>query len=284
MMRSTMRLRRHWVMVLLPAIALTPLLIPAHQRPLRLYAAVFAVMLGVKVFSCVSDASIAGLPLVQQIIYLFNPFSIVRRLVSAEKKPTATRDWQSIILNSALGLITFIIAIRIFSIHWFNHPAMIERCAKTFAIFFVILFVPNAMAAFTRRVGIDSTDFCKPFILARTPAEFWRIYNRPAEQFFRVHVFQPAGGRRHFIRATIATFIVSGLIHEYVFGIPAGHIIGSQMLFFAIQGIAVIITAKLRPRGLIPIIAIPATFTFNVLTGVIFMSGMNSVFPIWTTR
>jgi hypothetical protein len=49
------------------------------------------------------------------------------------------------------------------------------------------------------------------------------------------------------VRATIVTFLVSGVIHEYVFDLAAGRVLGSQMLFFTIHGLAVVATLRLRP-------------------------------------
>jgi len=284
MTRRPVPSRRFWLLILLVAILSTPFVIPPQDRVIRLLSTVFAVMLGAKAYDLAGDESASDLSPIGFAIYLFNPFSIVRRLVIAERKHPASSNWLSVGINGLLGVVALFIAIRTFSINWLDHAAITERCAKTFSVFFVIQFLPNALAALGRRFGVASTDFSGAFVLARTPAEFWRIYNRPAEQFFRMHVFNPAGGRRHFVRATLATFFVSGLIHEYVFDVAAGRLLGTQMLFFMIQAIAVIATARGRPNAKISTIAIPATLAFNVLSGTIFMSSMNAVVRIWHPR
>jgi hypothetical protein len=273
-----------WTILLIVTVLLTPLLILPTHRVIRLLSTVFAVMLGAKAYDLAGDESASDLSPIGFAIYLFNPFSIVRRSIIAERKHPPSSDWLSVAINGLLGAVALFLAIQTFSINWLDHAAIAERSAKTFAVFFVIQFLPNALAALSRRFGIDSTDFSGLFIFARTPAEFWRIYNRPAEQFFRVHAFNPAGGRRHFVRATLATFFVSGLIHEYVFDVAAGRLLGTQMLFFMIQAIAVIATAKLRPNARISMITVPATLAFNVLSGTIFMSSMNAVIRIWHPR
>ena len=284
MTRLPKRKRVSWRIILVVSAAFAPLLIPGNQHVIRLACTVLAVVFAVKAWDLASDDSATALPPIRFVIHLFNPFSLAQRLVLADRKPTAASDCRSILLNSAFGFGAVILALEIFRIDWARHPAFAERCAKTFAIFFAIHFIPNVLAALGRRVGIDSTDFCKPFILARTPAEFWRFYNRPAEQFFRIHVFNQMGGLRRFVRATLATFLVSALVHEYVFDIPAGRVLGTQFLFFSIQGVAALATAAYRPRGWKAALSTTATFGFNVVTGVIFVSSMNAVFPIWSPR
>ena len=85
----------------------------------------------------------------------------------------------------------------------------------------MIQFLPNGLSPIFRLLDIPATNFAGPFFLARTPAEFWRVDNRPAGQFLHEYVFKPAGGVTRPLRATFLTFLVSGLVHEYVFDIPA---------------------------------------------------------------
>jgi hypothetical protein len=84
------------------------------------------------------------------------------------------------------------------------------------------------------------------------------------------------------MRATVATFVVSALVHEYVFGIALGRVQGYQTLFFLSQGLAVTATARLKPAGwkLWPWIA--ATLTFNLATSVLFFASINSVVPFYS--
>src|SRR5437660_950492 len=70
-----------------------------------------------------------------------------------------------------------------FAVHWRSISFALEHCTKLPALFLVILVFPTTLAAAYRLLGIPSTDFSKNFFLARTRAEFWREYNRPAGQF-----------------------------------------------------------------------------------------------------
>jgi D-alanyl-lipoteichoic acid acyltransferase DltB (MBOAT superfamily) len=119
-----------------------------------------------------------------------------------------------------------------------------------------------------------------PF-LARTPADFWRRYNRPAQQFLYEDVFKPVGGLRSPIRAVLLTFAVSALIHEYVFGISIGRVQAYQTSFFLLQGFAVAATARVRPQGWRALPWTTATFAFNLASSVLFFASVESLVPFY---
>jgi D-alanyl-lipoteichoic acid acyltransferase DltB (MBOAT superfamily) len=119
-------------------------------------------------------------------------------------------------------------------------------------------------------------------LLAPTPAEFWRRYNRPVQQFFHENVFKPAGGMRSPIRATLIVFAVSALVHEYVFGITLGRVQGYQTLFFLLQGCAAAATVRVRPAGWRFWPWFAATWIFNLATSLLFFASLNGVMPFYS--
>jgi D-alanyl-lipoteichoic acid acyltransferase DltB (MBOAT superfamily) len=119
---------------------------------------------------------------------------------------------------------------------------------------------------------------------ARTPADFWKRYNRPAQQFLYEDVFKPLGGRRSPVRATLATFLVSAIIHEYVFDIAVGRVQGYQAAFFLIQGLAVAATLRVRPAGRAAVPWVVGTFAFNLATSVLFFASIGEVLPFYARR
>jgi D-alanyl-lipoteichoic acid acyltransferase DltB (MBOAT superfamily) len=119
-------------------------------------------------------------------------------------------------------------------------------------------------------------------MLASTPADFWRRYNRPVQQFFHEHVFLPTGGRRSPARATLLVFVISAVVHEYVFGIILGRVQGFQAAFFLIQGLAVIVTLRARPTGGMKWIGRAATLAFNLVTSVLFFASLNQFLPFYS--
>jgi hypothetical protein len=99
-----------------------------------------------------------------------------------------------------------------------------------------------------RTLGVRMIDLSRDPILAVTPADFWRRYNRNAAQFLCEDVFKPLGGRRHPRQMIMATFLINGLGHEYLAWQFVGSICGYQTLFFAIHGVAAAFTYDVHPR------------------------------------
>jgi hypothetical protein len=284
-----LRLRRGarlTVLVVLTGIVLSsPLVIPPQARFLRMVAAAILVMPPVKMWDQhYYPAGRLRPSFVEFLFYLPNPFNIVWRRVIAEPKPPRQRD----LLRVAIGTIgsggTVWICYVVFAAHWRSLPLVLEHCTKLPALFLVILVVPNTLAAGCRMLGIPSTDFSTNFFLARTPAEFWRGYNRPAEQFFYHDVFKALNGPRRPWLGMLATFGVSGLVHEYVFDLPAGRVQGYQLAFFMIQGVAVITTARLRPTGWRAVACNLGTIAFMLASGALFFASMNECVPFYVRR
>jgi len=119
---------------------------------------------------------------------------------------------------------------------------------------------------------------------ARTPADFWRRYNRPAQQFFDEDVFQPLGGLRAPVRATLGTFAVSAVLHEYLFDIAVGRVQGYQMVFFVLQGLAVAATRRVKPRGWRAVAWGAGTLAFNLATSALFFASVNEILLFYTRR
>ena len=166
---------------------------------------------------------------------------------------------------------------------WSGVPFALEHCAKTLA-FFIALIPGSALGAtLWRMAGGRARDFMDAPLFAATPAEFWRRYNRPAQQFFYEDVFKRAGAYQSPVLAALATFAVSALVHEYVFGVTLRRFQGYQTAFFLLQGLAVAATVRLRPaRGSRTWLWICATWIFNLATSVFFFASVNGVVPFYS--
>jgi hypothetical protein len=215
---------------------------------------------------------------------LVNPFALVLRRVVREKPPPTRADVLQAVRGLLFGAAAIGLLIGVFHVDWRHRDFIKEHCTKAISLFLVIQFFPNGLAAVFRLIGIPSTNFAGPFFMARTPAEFWRFYNRPVNQFFSQYVFRPAGGKAHPIQATLWVFVISGIVHEYVFDLPAGRVLGTQMCFFLLQGLAVVATLRLRPRGWVALPMHLLTFAFNLATVRLFLAGLNAVVPFYVLR
>lgn len=284
-LRLGRRTRAALLTLLLAAIFLSPLLVPGRAPFLRFLAALMAIAVGCSVYDMsFAVQSAIRLPLWQFLGCLPNPFVLVLRKVLAERKPPAREDVIQFMTGTIAGTLAAAAFAGTFLIDWRHFPFVIEHAAKIVSLFLMIQFLPNGLAAGYRLAGLPATNFARNFFLAPTPAEFWRRYNRPAEQFFHEYVFKPAGGLKRPIAAMFATFVFSGIVHEYVFDIAAGRILGYQMIFFLIQGIASIATLRIRPKGWTRLPWIALTFTFNLATARLFFASLNALVPFYAPR
>jgi D-alanyl-lipoteichoic acid acyltransferase DltB (MBOAT superfamily) len=167
---------------------------------------------------------------------------------------------------------------------WSAIPFALEHALKVFSVVLAVVLIADASVALYRLLGGKALDPMRNPLAARTPADFWRRWNRPAQQFLQEYAFVPAGGFRRAVRATLVTFGVSGLFHEYVFGIAAGRIRGYQVLFFSLQGCAVAATMRIRPSGRISSLWIVGTVMFNLATSVLFFQSVDALFPFYWPR
>jgi D-alanyl-lipoteichoic acid acyltransferase DltB (MBOAT superfamily) len=119
---------------------------------------------------------------------------------------------------------------------------------------------------------------------APTPAEFWRRWNRSAQQFLQEYAFRPAGALRCPIRAIFVTFAASAVLHEYVFGIAIGQFQGWQALFFLSQGVAARLTFRSRPTGWGRVLGTFLTLIFNLAAAALFFQSVNAILPFYSPR
>ena len=136
----------------------------------------------------------------------------------------------------------------------------------------------------TRACGLAVIDQTRDPILATTPADFWRRYNREAGHWLYEDVFKPLGGLRHPRRAIVVTFLLNGVLHEYLAWILVGSIQGYQMTYFALHGLATALTFRVRPRTRAQKLAgASLTLAFTGLTAVLFFASVDQFFP-WYSR
>ena len=268
-------------MICSAVVALSPTLIDVTNQftaTQRLLAALLSITLLVELYDTLQypDRFIArGFRF--YVLHLLNCLWLVIR---REPPPRAqATDVAQCALAAILSCAAAAMFLGMFSMNWTFAPFVIEHSLKV-ATVFALLMPVAALGSAAWRLFIGSAwDAMDAPILARAPAEFWRRWNIPAQQFFAEYVFASAGGTHHPVRATLFTFFVSGAIHEYVFGIATGRFQGWQMLFFLVQGAAVALTSRWRPRG-----GMAITLAFNLTTSVWFFRSVAAAVPFYTKR
>jgi hypothetical protein len=272
--------RRPLALLAIALIALTPLSIPATARFPRFLSAVIAIALMVKLYDLHRTCGPSLRPtLGAYVAYLPNWLSVVWRKLAATPCPTrreSTRRLGIALLQAAAAGALFVWMLRL---DWEFRPFLVEHSIKVFSLFLVLIPVTHAYTALWRLCGGRGLDPMDRPLLAVTPADFWRRYNRPAQQFFHDHVYRCI--RRSPLRAVVITFVVSALIHEYVFDISVSRVQGYQTIFFLLQGAAVAATIRFRPAGHWVWPAIAATFFFNLTSSIFFFASVQGVVPFY---
>jgi MBOAT membrane-bound O-acyltransferase family protein len=276
------RLGQLALIVLCLPIALSPCLIPTGKPLPRFLAAVVAVVIIVKLFDLRYEVRRGSGPSWSTFVaFLVNPFVHVRRCLPMEPRPSVRTDLVRL-AGQAVGLVAGIFLLRaLFRIDWDSYPFLVEHGSKVVAFFLAVFSGLALAAALWRLLGGMARDYMANPLVASTPADFWRRYNRNMHQFFLKDVFVSAGGLRAPVRATLLVFILSALIHEYLFSIAIGRVQGYQTAFFLIQGVAVAATARIKVRGRGALLWIVATLAFNLVTSVLFFASMNELVPFY---
>ena len=278
-LRMSARVRVVFLVLLAALILLTPWMIPPEARIPRFLVAVYAGVLVLKMWDLHLGAARQVNPRFTEFFaFMANLPSLVHRRTGSEPQPTPREN--GIILSKSLvgasiGLLAFNILLRL---DWGSTPFLVEHVLKASAFFVGASGFFSAFAALARALGGYAPEPMTRPLSARTPAEFWRRYNRWTGEGLREDLFRPIGGRRHPVAATLAVFAFSGLLHEYVFSAGVGRVQGFQLAFFLMQGVAVVLTARVKPGR---IIGVGTTFAFNALTSVLFFASIHGIAPFY---
>ena len=260
-----------------------PFMVPPTLRPVsRFLVALFALMLAFKMWDLQMSAGRCELPQPPQFFaYVANLYLLVWRKRDVERQPTQWRNLRNLLLAilNFLGAIAAIALLHRFD--WSGVPFLFAHALIAICLLWLVVGELNMTVAIIRLFGAYSVEANDKPYLARTPAEFWRRYNRVIGQFLHENVFKLGNGRRHPLRSTMLAFFVSGLFHEYLFWLAIGRSPGLQMTFFLLQGAAVAATLRVRPKGPSSIWWWLLTWTFMLLSSVPFFASFHHMFPIY---
>ena len=282
-LRQPRRFRIAVLGIALVLVVMAPFLIPSDARALRFVTSCASVILVMKLWDLHVHATRGhAVEWSRFVSFICNVFAVVLRKHEDEVRPPRDELMEDL-ARGAGGSVAGILAVAcLYTVRWRDYPLLVEHSVKAVVIFLSVLAWFCAAIAIVRLCGGVIRDFSDKPWLARTPADFWRRYNRVVQQYFYENVFKPAGGRRSPIRATLLIFFLSGLIHEYVFGIAIGGIQGFQMAFFMIQGLAVAATLRVRPAGSFAVFGwTAATLVFNVVTSFLFFLSFHAILKLY---
>lgn len=263
--------------------ALSPCLVPTSSPYLRLLSSLWAIALLVKLYDLLkTDERLLSAAWDYYLAWLPNVFWLVLR---RQPEPVSGGvDWRRLpgeLAKTVAGLLLLIVC---FLVNWAPLPFFVEHCVKALAVIAAMVPASQLVAVIWRLMGGKAEDPMRRPFQSATPAEFWKRWNLPAQEFLFEHAYRPAARVLPPAGALLVTFAVSGLIHEYVFGIASGKSQSGQMAFFLVQGFATAATNHLRPTGSQRRIAQGLTITFQLVTSLLFFQGVNSVVPFYVHR
>jgi hypothetical protein len=196
-------------------------------------------------------------------------------------RPVPARLWDVLV-----WLVAFLAATAVlygmFAADWRGWSFIVEHVSKSSVVTVVIHCAMNCHAALWRLAGVRSLHSPASVILARSPAEYWRRWNRPVGHWLYVHVCRRLGGRSPGLGAIVVTFAVSGLLHEYLVAMITKRVTGYPTAFFLLQGLAVAATFRFAPKAPWSVAAIALTLAFNACASVLLFVPFNLAMPFYT--
>jgi D-alanyl-lipoteichoic acid acyltransferase DltB (MBOAT superfamily) len=275
----------------LPALLLCPLLIPPDHVILRAFAAVLPTEAMFKLIDYGRQLRRPGNDTVafRDFLRFLVPFPILL-VVFADKQqrfaeaPPRWREAVRVCSGAAVFATCFMIIHAVADIGAIRSSFALDHTVKLAVFVLAIESLSQALFGLERLAGYDAPPIIRRAFLSRTAAEFWRRYNTRVHAWLWENVFRPSGGRRAPVRGVLLTFFVSGILHEFMFGIATSRFDGYQFTFFMLQAPAVLLSPSLerlaRRRTIIgPVVAHSLTVVWFAVTSVFFFHGMNRIFP-----
>jgi D-alanyl-lipoteichoic acid acyltransferase DltB (MBOAT superfamily) len=160
---------------------------------------------------------------------------------------------------------------------------VLDHCCKIVLFLVTIESLSRVLFALGRLAGFATTPVIENSFMARSPAEFWRRYNRRVHDWMFLNIFLPAGGRSAPTRGVIAVFVFSAALHEAAFAIATSRVEGLQASFFLLQIPGVLASGTLERfsrRGVVGrVVAHAFTIIYMGATSALFFTSLSRVFP-----
>ena len=264
-------------------IVASPWPVPADFPALRLLASISAAIVAIKVIDVALDVRQRSAPTWREYFdFLANPFIYVRRCLVLERLPALHENLRSLtggLVGCAIGLA---VLDGLFRVDWSGWHFLAEHVSKVVAFMLSISFGLTAAAAVWRLCGGTARDYMDKPLAAKTPAEFWRRYNRCMQQFFWRDIFRTHGGRRAPIRTMLMVFALPALLHELIFIAAIGQVQGYQTALFVVHGLAAALTARVKVKGWLTVPWTVGTLVVNLASSVLFFASIHGVVPFYS--
>jgi hypothetical protein len=153
------------------------------------------------------------------------------------------KEWLWAIAKTAFGALLLWVIVR-------HVPSRNDLLAGWIGMLGIILILHfgafHLLSLVWRSAGIDARPIMQAPLAAASLSDFWgRRWNLGFRQLTHRLIFQPVRMRSNVKLATMLAFIASGAIHELVISLPARGGYGLPTLYFALQGLGVLLERSL---------------------------------------
>ncbi len=205
-----------------------------------MWALALAIYAGCKWLTC-WHAPVQGVSAWRRAAYLFAWPGLDAAAFAREPvdHPPSVADWMRGLLNLAVGLALFFVVARLVASLDLFAAGWVGMAGVVFTLHFGVF---HLLSCFWRSVGVEARPLMNRPLASQSLGEFWgRRWNTAFRDLTHRFLFRPMT-RRFGVRAGIAVgFIFSGLVHDLVISVPASGGYGGPTMFFALQGIGILI-------------------------------------------
>lgn len=262
-----------------------PFLVPHHYPGARGVIAATAIWWWMKTWDVLHHTELSDPSVSARMLAILNlgnnvrPFGQKNRSLSTAREPWGEVAVWSVAFSVAVAWVYWV-----FNLDWRGPGFVPEYLAKLLGVIFGGVCGLNVHSSMWRLVGLRAVPSPVSVFWASSPADFWRRWNRPVSEWLFVYVHRPLSGARPSGLATVVTFAVSGLMHEYIVALLIGRITGCATAFFLVQGLGVWLTWTWKLRGGWRTLGVVGTWVFSAATSVLLFGPMGVALPIYVNE
>ena len=170
--------------------------------------------------------------------------------LNCENKPTKPTSvaWFAALAKTVAGIVLLVVvAGRVGHIH----PLLTGWTAMLGLILFLHFGTFHLLALLWQSTSINAEAVMRSPLRSTSLGEFWgKRWNLAFHELMRDLVFQPVRKRLGVSAATLAAFLASGLLHDFVISFPARGCYGLPTAYFVLQGLGVLFERSRAGRWL----------------------------------
>lgn len=155
------------------------------------------------------------------------------------ESPPSRKEWVGALRNLLVGFALFFGVARFVAPQNLYAAGWVGLTGVVLVLHFGLF---HLLSCAWRRAGVEARPLMNQPLVSVSLGEFWgRRWNTAFRDLTHRFLFRPMT-RRFGVRSGIAGgFVFSGLVHELVISVPAGGGYGGPTLFFALQGIGILV-------------------------------------------